>query len=512
MGAAFSPAFLNGEAHALAFLPDDFREPSRRATRVRQAAQRGSVVSARVLASLREQAARLGPITPARGANLDALGQPGTVVAVTGQQVGLFLGPLYSFYKAASCISVARALTNETGVRCVPVFWLQSEDHDVAEIDHCVVGDLEGQLHRLRLAGPPGDSRRSVSSLSLGAGVEAVLAELEASLEGAPHRAEVMTLLRTHYTPEAGWVKAFAGVLSACFGGEGLVVLDPREPALVAEARTVHERALRAAPELALVLGQRTEALEAAGFDVQVKVRDAALSFVHPEGFDGPRMRPALDHLPSPEGAVFSSSALLRPIVQDSLLPTAAIVVGPGELNYFAQMGPLYEWFGLPPPMLVPRARFRVVEARQRSHLAKLGLSAGELEQPREQVLERLSGDDDGLTAAQLEARLTQAVEPVLAQVPADPTLGDALERTRATIARAASRLAARYSRTRSLRDATLVGRVDRLQQVLFPGGAPQERVLSWPHFASRLGSETFKSLVFSALDPFAGDVKELAP
>ena len=95
-------------------------------------------MSAETITALRAQAARL-PASAAREANLQALAQPGTVVVVTGQQVGLFLGPLYSFYKAASAVIVARALQQETGVRCVPVFWLQSEDHDFEEIDHCDV-------------------------------------------------------------------------------------------------------------------------------------------------------------------------------------------------------------------------------------------------------------------------------------------------------------------------------------------------------------------------------------
>src|SRR6478735_8253503 len=131
MSSACSAAFLRGEARATALLPDDFRHAARRGENVRRAATRA--VSAKTLAALRAQSARL-PASPAREAHLQALSQPGTVCVVTGQQVGLFLGPLYSLYKAASAVVIARTLQQETGVRCVPVFWLQSEDHDFEEI------------------------------------------------------------------------------------------------------------------------------------------------------------------------------------------------------------------------------------------------------------------------------------------------------------------------------------------------------------------------------------------
>ncbi len=524
MGAPFSPAFLRGEARALAFLPDDFRDAARRAAHVHRAGARQ--VSAPTLAALRAQAAAFGS-SPARQAHLDALGAPGTTVVVTGQQVGLFLGPLYAFYKAASAVAVARALRAETGRPCVPVFWLQSEDHDFEEIHHCDVPGPDGAVQRLTLEAPPGDARRSVASLALGDGVGAVLEALEAQLHGAPHAAEVMALLRAHYQPGHGWVRAFAGVLSALFADEGLVLLDPRDPALAEAVRGVHLSALEASEALSERLHVQVAALEAAGFSAQVHVRPGApLSFFHPDGAEGPRFRLAPEGdawaLVGREGTVssaqlqaapplcWSSSALLRPLVQDTLLPTAAIVAGPGELNYFAQVEPLYEAFGLPMPMLVPRARFRVVEARPRALLKALGLTAQEVEAPREAVLHRLRPASSGLAPEALAKGLEAAVAPLLDAVPVTPELADAVARTRGTIARAASRLAGRYARALQQNDETLGQRVDKLQRALFPLGAPQERVLSWPTFASRLGVAEFKARVFAQLDAFGVEVQEL--
>lgn len=527
MSAVFSPAFLRGEARALAFLPDDFRHAERRAAVVRQAATRR--VSPATLAALRAQAAGLPP-SARREAQLDALGQPGTAVVVTGQQVGLFLGPLYAVYKAASAVAVARALEQETGVRCVPVFWLQTEDHDFEEIDHCHVHGHDGGLARLHLGAPHHVARASLSGLALGAGVEGALEALGTVLHGLPHADEVLALFRRHYRPEHTWAHAFAGVLAELF--EELVLLDPRDGALAAQALAVHHRALAEAAPIARLLQDREAALAQAGFAAQVHVRpDAPLSFFHPDGAEGPRFR--LEPRAGRWGLVgrpesfstaelravaeplrFSTSALLRPLVQDTLLPTAVVVGGPGEANYFAQLPPLYAHLGVPFPLFVPRARFRVVDARTRSLLGTLGLTAAEVEVPPAALLERLLPPPPEPSPQALERRLAEAVEPLLASVeaPAGSDLEDAVARTRKTIARAASRLAGRYARARLQRDDVLAARVERAQRALFPHGAPQERVLGLPGFAARQGVAGFVSCVLAHLEPFGTDVQELTP
>jgi bacillithiol biosynthesis cysteine-adding enzyme BshC len=530
MASAFAPAFLRGEARANALLPDDFRYAPRRAEQVRRAGARA--VSAQTLAALRAQAARLSP-SPRREQQLAALGEPGTVVVVTGQQVGLFLGPLYSLYKAATAVVLARALQAETGVRCVPVFWLQSEDHDFEEINHCDVNGREGAPVRLRLPAPHRVERSSLSGLALGEGVQGALQGLAAALEGLPHADEVLALFRRHYGPGQTWVQAFAGVMAELF--DELVFLDPRDEALAAQAMPLHRRALGEAPVLATLLLERQGALERAGFTAQVHVRpDAPLSFFHPEGRGGPRYRleprgdgwglvgapggtpglsaTALDSARDP--LCFSTSALLRPLLQDTLLPTAAVVGGPGEANYFAQLAPLYAHLGLPMPMFVPRARFRVLDARTQSLLSTLGLAASDVEVPAEVLLQRLLPPPPALPPSELERRLAEAVEPLLAEVPVTPgsDVEDAVQRTRKTFARAASRLAGRCARARLRSDAVLAARVERLQRALFPHGEPQERVLGLPGFAARFGVANFTARVLAQVNPFEVAVKDLVP
>lgn len=527
MPSAFSPAFLRGEARACLFLPDDFRHASRRGESVRRAATRP--VSSQTLEALRAQAARLSD-APAREANLQALSQPGTVVVVTGQQVGLFLGPLYSFYKAATAIAVARALQQETGVRCIPVFWLQTEDHDFEEIDHLEVHAHDGALVKLQVDAPARVPRASLSELSLGSAVTTAVSALGSALEGLPHAPEVLALFERHYRPGTTWVNAFAGVMAELF--DELVLLNPRDEALASQVRPVHQRAIAECDAIAACLQERSAQLEREAFSTQVHVRPASpLSFFHPEGRAGPRFRMEAregrfalvgrkdarsprELLETADPLCFSTSALLRPIVQDTLLPTAAIVGGPGELNYFAQLPPLYAHFGLPMPMVVPRARFRVIEARTRSLLQTLGLSAAEVEMPENEVLKRLAPPAPELSPELLVQRAEGALRPIWECLPNKPgsDLEVAVKRTRLTIDRALARLSSRYARELQGGDQILNGRVERVQRALFPHGEPQERALGLPGFAARFGISQFTSLVFEKLEPFDAAVKEISP
>lgn len=519
----FSQAFLADDPRAAPFLPPAFRSASERLAHVRRAAARS--VSPALLTALLTAEERLPP-SRARRENIDALAQPGSVVVVTGQQVGLFLGPLYTLYKAATAIVAARMLERETGVRCVPVFWLQTEDHDFEEIHHCEVLDREGVLTRLQLTSAP-PARTSVKHARLGTSVEVALRQLETCIGPG----EVLDLFAAWYQPERSVVDAFSGVLATLFADEGLVLVDPRVPPLAVAGESIHRRAVRDAAALSRVLRERERALGAAGFAVQVAVREGApLSFFHPEGPTGPRHRlePAsaerfcfvgragevsTQALLQAPADCFSTSALLRPILQDTLLPTACIVGGPGELNYFAQVAPLYEAFGLPMPMLLPRARFRLVEPRVGTLLEKLGLTAAQAEAPLATVMAQVRRPPPaGLTPEQLEARLTTATEEAFKAIPEEfrSRLDDAMSRTRGTIHRAASRMTGRYRHLLDTTDSVLGGRVRRVHASLYPHDEPQERVLGLASFAARAGLQPLVKQVLAAVEVGSTAVKEL--
>jgi uncharacterized protein YllA (UPF0747 family) len=286
--------------------------------------------------------------------------------------------------------------------------------------------------------------------------------------------------------------------------------------------------------------------LEAADFALQIPPRPGStLVFFHQDNAHGPRYR--LQRQPNDAGGDwnltgcndriadaevraltarepmrFSTSALLRPLVQDALLPTVAYVGGPAEVSYFAQLMPLYELFELTPPLIVPRARFRCIAARARRLLDALGLSADDVARPIDELIERITvtratGAADpavlnALVADEIAPRivaLTAAVEAAF------PHLHRAAVRTRDSVAHAVQRLTRRYARELLARDTTTRQRLQRLQDALVPGGVPQERVYGWPSLAASVGPLELKRLVFDALakhGTFVTDLLEIHP
>lgn len=548
----FSSSYLAGEEIARRFIALDFRSAADRMARTRAAAERR--VSPDLVAVLRDQQDALPP-SRARRRNLEVLAAGGAAVVATGQQVGLFLGPLYGFYKAASAIAVARELEAESGVRCVPLFWMQTEDHDFAEIASATIAGGGGEPVRLSLPDePPGEARVSIAHRRLPSEVSALLDALADLLGQGPAAKETLALLRGHYTAGRPIAWAFAGVLAELFADEGLLILDPREARVAALAVPIYREALDACTTIGLRLDERGAALAEAGFEQQIPLRaECALVFGHLGAATGPRYR--LERQSGTSGTTdgsgtwrlagadggfsneeiaeallrdplrFSTSALLRPIVQDTLLPTAAYVGGPAEVSYFAQMGPLYEYFRLAMPLIVPRGRFRCLDPHTRRRLAELGFGADDAARPQAELVARLpnTASRGFPRAADLTARVASEIAPAVDQIaaaataldPEDRNLGRAAERTRAHVARALARLTGRYARKLAEREGVALARLARVQNALAPGGVPQERAYAWPSLAGRLGPAALKTLVFerlAAVGPFTAALQDLQP
>jgi bacillithiol biosynthesis cysteine-adding enzyme BshC len=542
---ALSASYLARDAAACAFFPYDFRDAAARISCTRRAVRRRT--SPALIAALREQHARL-PSSAARRENLDCLAAGEAAVVVTGQQVGLFLGPLYTFYKAASAIAVARAIQAESGIRCVPLFWLQTEDHDFAEIARCAVAGDRGVPLDLTL--PPEAAtheRTSIAHRVLAPEIGDVVGALADALGPGAAAAEVMALVRAHYVAGRPLAQAFAGVLAELFADEGLLFLDPRTPAIAALAAPIHRRAIADADTIDAQLIARATALETAGFTEQVPLRPGSLlTFVHDGAATGPRYRPRrprdnsstrewlvsnVGGTMSPDALLatldrdpmrFSTSALLRPILQDTLLPTVAYVGGLAEVSYFGQLMPLYAHYGLDAPLVVPRARFRVIDARARRWLAALNLTPNELSLPAHALALRLTSDATAGHAdpAALKQRIAQQIVPQVsaiagAVVAAAPHLDDAAKRTQASVTHVLGRLLDRYARVLVDRDDTVRGKLDRLQNALCPGGVPQERAFAWVSMAATVGHATLKQLVMDRLtmqDAFVTNLQDIMP
>ncbi len=531
MAHSFISSYLASGLKAGPFLPRGIGTPADR--RARHAISAARAMTPAVVGAVRRQNQRFAA-TPERVRNLDALASPETTVVVTGQQAGLFLGPLFTLYKAASAVVLARTIERETGKRCAPIFWVASEDHDFIEIAQTFVPRKDGDPVMLSIT--VDQARISVSERRLSSEIEGLTETLEGLLSEQPHAREVLALVRAHYRAGARLCDAFAGLLAALFDPYGLLIFDPRDAEVAHASAPVFRTAIIEWARIETLLLERDRALEKADLIRQVTLRPGSpLVFFHPRGAAGPRFRltargdqkfavlgegggqssgengeiemSALDDLLEKDPSRFSSSALLRPIVQDSLFPTVAYVGGPAEVSYFAQIAPIYSVFGLEPPLVSPRASFRLIPRDLRRLLEKMEISPADAACAPLDLSVKLLPPDEHAPAHSWISPLESQLDALLSR---EPSLARAILRTKGSIAHAFGRLARKHQRLRAERDRISTDRARRVANLLHPNGGPQERCFSFPWFAARAGTAALVDRVVSACDPFDPTCKDL--
>ena len=430
-------------------------------------------------------------------ANLDKLRQ-GARAVVTGQQVGLFGGPLLTLLKAATAIRKAQ-VASEHGVPHVPVFWMATEDHDLDEVNQAAFLGKQG-VETLR-SSFAGHRQQPVGGLLLGDAIEPVLARAEELLSYAP----ITELLRASYTPGDTLASAFGKFLTGVFREHGLIVMDASTREFHQMGEPVLRYAIEHADELRDVLLQRTKELEHAGYAAQVLVNeDSSLLFVVDETGNrlplkrvlapggerewkaGTRTYSGAELLEvlASEPERLSPNALLRPVFQDSILPTSAYVGGPAEIAYFAQCQPLFERIlGTVTPVL-PRLSATLIPAAIRTVMDQHELTLRDAMTSGDELSQRL-----GARAMPIEGKRRMAA----AGNALDGELNDVqrwMESMDANLGRsagiAANKMRYQMNRLRRLaanwqleRQTFLRKHADAITRTLFPDQHVQERLLS---------------------------------
>ncbi|MEC4813383.1 MAG: bacillithiol biosynthesis cysteine-adding enzyme BshC [Scytonema sp. PMC 1069.18] len=338
------------------------------------------------LANLLEQQAQMWGASEEVFANIQKLRNSQTVAVVTGQQVGLFGGPVYTLYKALGAIKLARDLEAQ-GIPAVPVFWMASYDHDLDEVQQVKMfsGRSQPELLHLGLS----KTHRPVGSTKLGLQIYSLLDELETSLENLPYTQEVLAALRAIYKPDTTFAEAFAGWLSYLTKQLGLIILDPAQREFATLARDIIARELFEGTKAALQ--QARQVLAATGRSEIIPTDRDVLQMFYTDA-DGIRRRMrrveggfalqptnvcfthnAMRNILEQEPERFTPSALLRPLCQDAVLPTIAYVAGPTEQQYFTQLTEVYAWASIPMPQIVARPSFTVMDNNTAYRLSEAG-------------------------------------------------------------------------------------------------------------------------------------------
>ena len=437
----------------------------------------------------------------------------GASAMVTGQQVGLFGGPLFSFYKALSAIRLAAEMS-QSGSECVPVFWLATEDHDLAEVNHATLPGPEGTLERLASASV-GGTGAPVSAVRFGPEIEEVVAEAAKLLGDTP----TTQFLHDSYRPGETLGSAFARLFSRLFAHSGVVLLDASDPDLHTLAAPIYQAAIGSAQELDGALLERGRSLEAAGYHVQVKVtpsstllfgmRDGSRVPVHRANHDFTLGEEKLSEKEllgriAAEPERFSANVLLRPVVQDYLLPTVAYVGGPSEVAYFAQAGVVYQkLLGRVTPIL-PRFSATLVEPRTQRLLQRYGVSLAETFHGPERLRELLAARSLPADVSDAFEAAERGLKGSLASLQAslqklDPTLAQAAGNTASKMEYQLTSLRQRAARAELRRSEEVTRHAAVLSAGLYPNRDLQERQLAGVFFTARYGAELLLRLYDAA-------------
>jgi bacillithiol synthase len=412
------------------------------------------------------------------------------VVITTGQQPGLFGGPIYTLSKAITALALADELEGQSGIPVAPVFWAATDDADFQEARWTKVA-VEGGLERLEIqeSPPPGTPMSAVPLGDLGAQIDALQ-----RASGSASFADALRTVRETHRPAATVGSAYVALLRALLEPLGVAVLDASHPSVRRCGSGILREALRRAPELALALQARTNELRAAAFEPQV-VDTPELSLVF-GARNGIKRRIPVSDAPtiarSADAAALSPNVLLRPVLERAVLPTVAYAAGPAELAYFAQVSAVADALGVERPLAVPRWSCTIVEPHVQRILDRLGVDRTDLLGP--QALEgKLARAALPQSVTGALSRLRDTIERVAASLSADPD-ADSLVPTAAVSGAKGSlldrlqRLERRYVAAVKRREDQVMRDVATARAYLYPDGARQERELNFIPTLARQG------------------------
>lgn len=412
----------------------------------------------------------------------------GDVLAVTtGQQPGLFTGPLYTVHKALSAIALARRLEQERGVAIVPVFWVAGDDHDFAEANHAWVLNREGEPVKLVLRERPHDAPQlPLFREPLGADIRAALDALDAALPDAECKPDVRHWLESSYRPDANLADAGADALNQLLGGRGLAVFRAHDRHAKAAAAPWIVRAL----DETLDDGLTPVLVE--GRLGRDRLRQDGADFVARRS--GERFtRAALQRIAAETPERLSPNVLLRPVIEAALFPTLAYVGGPGEMEYLPESGPLFSRLGVTPQAHVPRWSGVIIEARIEKVLSKHGLTPADFDSPSGALEARFAQADLPPDLAATLKQLRDDIESRYARLAAevrslDPTLERTVQSARNTALAGTNEIEKKLVASLKRTQGTVVSQLVRARAALRPGGKSQERVLTAASFLARSG------------------------
>ncbi len=451
-------------------------------------------------------------------ANIDLLLNENTVAIVTGQQVGLFTGPLYTLYKTLTTLKLTEQLSREyPDFNFVPIFWLEGEDHDIEEVSSFsflnASNELQ-QLHYLHNDKTGGNNFGAVGNVNFDESIGMLFSDLHQALLTTEYSPKVFELFETAYQKGMTFSRAFIHLFNVLLEDSGLIFFDPHNPDTKKILTPIFEQELDNISHTCQLVITQSELLEKK-YHAQVKPRAVNLFLFHNGGryaiephehgfslkgtrrtFSKEEMLGFLKTDPN----LFSPNVILRPICQDYLFPTLAYVAGPSEVAYFAQFKLLYEDFGIPEPIIYPRCSATIVEERIQKIINKYGLHSRDFFTDIDILKGRITASISDFKVEELFSNTFGTVSESLTSLKGglesiDPTLVPAMENTLLRMQGALNGLKEKTIAAQVRQHEISLRQLDKVAISLFPNSNLQEREMNIIYFLNKYGLEFLRWL-----------------
>jgi bacillithiol synthase len=449
--------------------------------------------------------------------NISLLESKNTLTVVTGQQLGLFGGPMYTIYKIVSAIKLSKYLSERYDeFNFVPVFWLEGDDHDFEEVSFINTINENNEVIKINYPEeiPEEGNIGSVGFLKFSESISEVFNQLEANLRQTEFTKDLLTKLRGMYTPGKTFKESFKELLVWLFDEYGLVVLDPQDKKIKDLLRPVFRQEITGFRTHSEKLVHISAVLEE-NYHAQVKIRAVNLFYNFDEGryliepaendFRLRRKRKKftpeeLLNLIDTEPEKFSPNVLLRPLCQDYILPTAFYVAGPGEIAYFAQAIPLYNFYNVIPPVIYPRSSVSIVEKNISSLMEKYNLNVNDIficnGDIKAKVISSLSDNSTDEIFQQTETQFEYAMDQLKEKLfEIDKTISDSSTKYKQKIFSYLGELKNKALEAQNRKHETTIRQAERISTALFPNSNLQEREINMIYFLNKYGKSVLEKI-----------------
>lgn len=453
--------------------------------------------------------------------NIEKLCQGGCAV-VTGQQIGLFTGPLYTVYKAATAIRLAEELNRKGPDGHVPVFWMECEDHDILEAGHIHILGIDQKVLTLSAYDKP--ARRPTGSYRVDNRVLELVTKLAGNSPKSEYLDGVVEVMKSSYEPDRLLSEGFARFMQALFKGKGLVLMDPTDSEVKRISCDLYVRAVQKWVEVNDAIIKASGMLEKRGYELQIEVKKKKPPFFiirdgqrfplswEDDGFlvadTGIKLsRAEIETIARETPEQLSPNVCLRPLLQDFLLSTNAYVAGPGEISYFAQIAPVYDILDMDMPAIFPRAELTLVMPAVERTLKKLGARVDDFLTTEEKMKGFFLDRAGALLSLEIVRESRKKLDGLLGQMrkkllDAEPEMSRPMDTCRKKTMYQFSRLEEKLKTLSEKKNETLMKQIGNAWNHLFPMGTLQERVLNITYYLIKLGLG-FPERILSEIEPF---------